>query len=155
QSGTPFSVVNGASNTGISVLDNAGLALGSGADSYPDLVPGGGLCDTSGARRGTIGPLLGNPCMFVAPRGLTQGSAGRNSMNNPSRTNFDMALFRTMTILRKEYALQFRAEMFNVFNHTQFSIYDPTRGNTGSNTISCYGDSSTNYSAGASTCLPG
>jgi hypothetical protein len=38
-------------------------------------------------------------------------------------------------------------ETFNVFNDTQFRIYNPDRGNTGSNTISCYGGA--NYSAGA------
>jgi hypothetical protein len=53
----------------------------------------------------------------------------------------------------KHYAIhegsevEFRVEAFNVFNHTQFRIYDPNLGNTGSNTISCYGGS--NYSAGA------
>jgi hypothetical protein len=38
-------------------------------------------------------------------------------------------------------------DTFNVFNHTQFEIYDPIRGNTGNNTINCYGPASTGYSA--------
>jgi len=46
-------------------------------------------------------------------------------------------------------------EAFNVFNHTQYRIYDADRGNTGSNVINCYGDISTGYSAGASSCLAG
>src|SRR5262249_28333861 len=51
QSGTPFSVVNGDNTSGVGKLDNAGLALGLGADSYPDIVPGAS-CDlrNTGAR---------------------------------------------------------------------------------------------------------
>jgi hypothetical protein len=155
QSGTPFSVVNGASNTGISEVDNAGFALGLGADSYPDLAQGGATCDTTTSSKQTIGPLVANPCMFVAPRGLTQGNAGRNFLNNPARTNFDVAMLKNFNVGGEQRTLQFRAEVFNLFNHTQFVTYDPVKGNTASNTISCYGDATTNFSAGASDCLAG
>jgi hypothetical protein len=160
QSGNPFSVINGASASGISVLDNAGLALGLGADSYPDLAPRGTACATAPGASGTFGPVLGNRCRFVAPRGLTQGSAGRNSMYNPSRVNFDWALLRDFKVWG-ERTLQFRAEAFNIFNHTQFRIYDPVKGNTASNTISCYGEwdslytVGTSFSAGAPSCNAG
>jgi hypothetical protein len=161
QTGTPFSVVNGASSSGISVLDNAGLALGLGADSYPDLAPRGTTCNNVlNYGTGTFGPVLGNRCRFVAPRGLTQGSAGRNSMYNPSRINFDWALLRDFKVWG-ERSLEFRAEAFNIFNNTQFRIYDPVKGNTASNTISCYGawDSlysvGTSFSAGAPSCNAG
>jgi hypothetical protein len=159
QTGTPFSVVNGATSYGVSVLDNAGLALGLGADSYPDLAPPGPQCTTPSAA-GTFGPVLGNRCRFVAPRGLTQGDAGRNSMYNPGRLNFDWALLRDFKVLG-ERSLQFRAEAFNLFNTTQFRIFDPAKGNTGSNTIDCYGpwDSLYNvgvsFSAGAPNCATG
>ncbi len=59
-------------------------------------------------------------------------------MNNPSRLNFDVALLKHFKITEGSN-LEFRAEAFNVFNHTQFRIYDPDKGNTGSNTITCYG----------------
>ncbi|MGB8260660.1 MAG: carboxypeptidase regulatory-like domain-containing protein [Terracidiphilus sp.] len=154
QSGTPFSVINSASGTGISVLDNAGLALGENADSYPDLLPHPGHYCPRIRDTGTIGPLIGDPCHFVAPRGLTQGNAGRNFMNNPGRTNFDMALLKEWKVFHDD-TLQFRAEAFNIFNHAQFTLYDATRGNTASNTASCYGDETTGYSAGSSQCTAG
>jgi hypothetical protein len=48
-----------------------------------------------------------------------------------------------------EQDLEFRAEFFNIFNHTQFRIYDPTNvGNTGNNVINCYGPVYAQYSAG-------
>jgi hypothetical protein len=153
QSGTPFSVINGASSNGISVLDNAGVANGTGAGSYPDVI--GDVHQTApfGARNSkSFGPVLGNPAAFAAPEGLTFGDAGRNFMNNPSRLNFDVALLKHFKITEGSN-LEFRVEGFNVFNHTEFRIYDPDLGNTGSNTISCYGG--LNNSAGDPSCLSG
>jgi hypothetical protein len=49
-------------------------------------------------------------------------------------------------------SLQFRIETFNLFNHTQFRVYDPSNpGNTGNNVITCY--AGPNNSAGAQGCL--
>jgi hypothetical protein len=153
QSGTPFSVINGGSGNGISVLDNAGVANGTGAGSYPDVV---GNADKNapfgGNNTKSFGPILGNPAAFVAPEGLTFGNAGRNFMNNPGRLNFDVALLKHFKITEGTN-LEFRAEAFNVFNHTQFRIYDPDKGNTGSNTITCYGG--VTNSAGDPGCLIG
>jgi hypothetical protein len=149
QTGTPFSIVNGGSSL-MSVLDNAGVANGMGAGSYPDVNRSASPCYGSGASG--IGPLLGNPCEFVAPRGLTFGNAGRNFMNNPNRFNVDLALAKQVT-LPHERSLEFRAEVFNFFNNVQYRIYDPSIGNTASNTITCYGDVTTGYSAAAPGCL--
>jgi hypothetical protein len=150
--GTPFSVVNQGGTTGIATADNAGVGNALGVGSYPDRVgnPRGVKPDVA-ASAGTaanIGPLLLNPSAFVAPRGLTFGNAGRNSVNNPSRTNFNMSLFKRFSVFG-EQNLEFRTEVFNIFNHTQFRIYDPTNpGNTGNNVVNCYGPVYARYSAG-------
>ena len=145
QSGTPFSVINNAGTSGIGVLDNAGVANGVGAGSYPDITNDSGPAGLK-SNSASFGPLLRNPNEFVAPRGLTFGNAGRNVLNNPSRLNFDMSLLKHFAI-KEGSEVEFRAEAFNIFNNTQFRIYDPNFGNTGSNTVSCYGGP--NYSAGA------
>jgi len=145
QSGTPFSVINGGSSNGISVLDNAGVANGVGAGSYPDVVKNPSPSPDERFNTKSFGPLLGNPNMFVAPRGLTFGNAGRNFFNNPSRINFDMSILKHFKVA-EDRVFEFRAEAFNVFNHTQFRIFDPNLGNTGSNVISCYGGP--NFTAG-------
>jgi hypothetical protein len=151
QSGVPFSVINGGSATGISVLDNAGVANGVGAGSYPDVIGDPHLHPPLGATNPqSIGPALLNPAAFAAPAGLTFGDAGRNFLNNPSRLNFDVALLKHFKVTEAS-TLEFRAEAFNVFNHTQFIIYDPDRGNQANNTISCYGG--LNNSAGDPSCL--
>jgi hypothetical protein len=153
--GTPYSIINAGSSNGISSLDNAGVANGTGAGSYPDLVidPGHPLVPPSTNGSTTIGPLLGNPNRYVAPQGLTFGDAGRNAMNNPGRLNFDAALVKNISINEK-YTLQLRLEGFNVFNHTQFEVYDSSRaGISGNNIITCYGGADS--SAGDPSCLAG
>jgi len=138
QSGTPFTVINSAGNTGISLTDNAGVASGLGiAASYPDRVRGL-AAPPSATTVESVGPLLENPSEFVAPRGLTFGNAGRNSLNNPGRLNFDMALLKHFRV--SEFSqFEFRAEFFNIFNHAEFRTYDPDNpGGSGNNVISCY-----------------
>jgi len=162
QTGSPFSIINAGGSGAVAVPDNAGVANGYSrangepAYSYPDLATNYGPAALKN-NASSFGPLLGNPNEFVAPRGLTFGDAGRNYFNNPSRLNFDMSLLKHFPI-REGSEVEFRAEAFNVFNHTQFRLYNPDLGNTGSNTISCYGGS--DYSAGAyfpggSDCLTG
>jgi hypothetical protein len=149
QTGTPFSVVNVGSASGVGTADNAGVGDAIGLGSYPDRVGNPRGVKPNVAPSGSnIGPLLLNPSAFAAPRGLTFGNAGRNSVNNPARTNFNMSLVKKLLLL-SEQDLEFRAELFNIFNHTQFRIYDPTNpGNTGNNQINCYGPDYAQYSAG-------
>jgi Carboxypeptidase regulatory-like domain/TonB-dependent Receptor Plug Domain len=123
QTGTPFSVVNTQN------IDNAGTGntVSSNASgsviSYPDVV--GNIHGKPGIRHpsGVQGPRLYNSDAFVAPRGLTYGDAGRNLLNLPARTDFDMGLFKNFAI-RESMHFEFRAEAFNVFNHTQWSGVD-------------------------------
>lgn len=149
ETGIPFTVINGGSPNGVSVLDNAGVFNSVGAGSYPDLVgnPQRNIPKEAASSNGSynFGPLLLNPAAFSAPRGLTFGTAGRNVLNNPRRWNFDTAMHKDMAI-KEGINIEFRAEVFNIFNHTQFRIYDPTLGNQANNTVSCYGP--TSYSAG-------
>jgi hypothetical protein len=148
QTGTPFSVINGGSSGGIAVSDNGGVANYFGTGSYADCV-GNPHSHVNGGHSiaQSFGPLLANPQAYVAPRGLTFGDCGRNSLNNPKRTNFNVSLLKHFKVLG-ERDLEFRAEGFNIFNHTQFRIYDPSHpGNTGNNIIGCYGGAEVSYSA--------
>ncbi|MGD0730968.1 MAG: carboxypeptidase regulatory-like domain-containing protein [Terracidiphilus sp.] len=152
QTGSPFSVINAGSANGIGAADNAGVGNSLGLGSYPDLVgKPRGVKPNGATSSSNFGPLLLNPSAFAAPRGLTFGNAGRNVLNNPARTNFNMSLLKTFP-LSGERTIEFRTEVFNIFNHTQFRIYDPTHpGNTGNNVVNCYGDVTTGYNAGATT----
>ncbi len=155
--GTPFSVINGGGSDGTGSADNAGVGDGLGIGSYPDVISKT-HSGTPFVQQGpnSVGPLLLNPGAFAAPRGLTFGDAGRNYLNNPSRINFNISLFKHFKPAHERLDVEFRAEAFNVFNHTQFRITDPANpGNTGNNVINCYGSQTELYSAGASGCLTG
>ncbi len=159
QTGTPFSVINGGSPGGIGVSDNGGVANYFGTGSYADCVgnPSIGI-PYAGNNAQSFGPLLANPAAYVAPQGLTFGNCGRNSARNPTRVNFNMSLLKHFKVFG-ERDLEFRAEAFNIFNHTQFRIYDPSHpGNTGNNVIGCYGGATSGYSAAGGdgvNCLEG
>jgi hypothetical protein len=170
QSGSPFSVYNlgngncgSVGDCGIAPADNAGVSnsIASGF-SYPDVIgnPQQGVSSSAFAgNQPGFGPLLFNPSAFVAPTGLTFGDAGRNILRNPWRTNFDMALIKHFNITESRY-FEFRAEAFNVFNHTEFSYLGGDAGSaadnsnggakTNANQITCYGV--TDNSAGDPTC---
>jgi hypothetical protein len=127
-SGTPFSVVN--------PTDNAGVAAGVGSGSRADIVgdPNTGFSRTPAQG---FGPLWYNPNAFAVPVGLTFGDSGRNVLRNPRRTNFDMALFKHFQV-KESMAFEFRAEAFNVFNHTEWGGIagdGGSAGGVGNNTI--------------------
>jgi len=158
QTGTPFTVINIGSPDGISTQDNAGVANGSGAGSYPDLCGNPYAAPPRGGDNvNSFGPLLLNPGAFCAPRGLTFGDAGRNVLRNPVRFNADLAFLKHWTV-RERSSVEFRIEVFNLFNNTQFRIYDPTLGNQANNTVNCYGGLGSGYSAAGgdgTNCLSG
>jgi hypothetical protein len=155
QSGTPFTVINGGGNNGISVPDNAGVANLAGAGSYPDVVasPHGHTAVPIPPNSSSVGPLLYNPAAFAAPQGLTFGDEGRNFLNNPHRLNFDFTLLKNFRVTESS-GLEFRLEAFNVFNHTQFRIFNSNIGNTASNIAGCYGGPGYT-TAGGLTPVPG
>ncbi len=141
ESGSPFSVANGL------LSDNAGVAnavAANGAQSFPDLVSNA-TANIPNAPLAGFGPLLFNPGAFVAPRGLTFGTTPRNYLRNPRRTNFDMALFKHFAI-NERVGFEFRAEGFNVFNHTQWLWLGGDAGSAAANagsansTIGVYGE---------------
>ncbi|MFN0106710.1 MAG: carboxypeptidase regulatory-like domain-containing protein [Bryobacteraceae bacterium] len=61
--------------------------------------------------------------VFRAPAVGTIGNAARTNLRGPGINNWDIALFKNIP-LRERLKLQFRAELYNAFNHTQFSAYD-------------------------------
>jgi hypothetical protein len=142
QTGTPFSVTDS--------LYGAGVGNGIGTGAYLNLVGNPYSAPNAPAGLpGVFGPLLYNPAAFAAPEGLTFGTAPRNVLNNPSRWNLDSGLFKQFAFTEHK-TLEFRAEGFNVLNHTQWL---PLGGNnsTGNSSTSCF--AGPNNSAGDPSCL--
>jgi hypothetical protein len=62
---------------------------------------------------------------FSKPDALSFGNTGRGILRGPGRANFNLSLFKSFRIpfgsaYPEGAQLQFRAEAFNAFNHTQF-----------------------------------
>jgi hypothetical protein len=58
------------------------------------------------------------------------GNAGRNSLEGPNLLNFDFSVIKNTPITRisETFNVQFRAEIFNIFNHSNFNPTLPYAG---------------------------
>ena len=112
QTGLPFTVAllpdNNNTNTGIG-------NLGFGANDRPNVVGN---------------PVLSNPTpqewfntsAFAIPPGQF-GNAGRNILNGPGLETVNFSIIKN-TALTERLNMQFRAESFNLLNHTNFNLPD-------------------------------
>jgi len=64
------------------------------------------------------GFLAFNTACFASPRAGAFGNAGRDAINGPGVNNWDVG-FEKFFPVWEQTRLEFRAEMFNAFNHTQ------------------------------------
>ncbi|HUQ32410.1 MAG TPA: carboxypeptidase regulatory-like domain-containing protein [Pyrinomonadaceae bacterium] len=103
-SGTPLNIFSGA--------DTAGL--GGAGSQRPDLIPGVDIYATGNDPLQII-----NPAAFRIPAQGRIGSLGRGSVRGPGSKNVDFSVAKNWKV-RERVGLQFRAEMFNVFNFVNF-----------------------------------
>ncbi|MHB8500733.1 MAG: TonB-dependent receptor [Candidatus Acidiferrales bacterium] len=87
----------------------------------PDLVPGMPIWIADGTAPG--GKRL-NPAAFVLPATPRQGTLGRNRFAGFGATQIDTSLGRKF-VLSERLQLQFRTDVFNIFNHPNFFTADP------------------------------
>jgi hypothetical protein len=104
QSGNPFSPI-------IPVTDTRGSLL---AFNRPNLVPGQPLYVSNP-----------NPSQWLNKAAFSQqatgfGNIGRNTLTAPGLMNLDLSASKN-TMIRESIALQFRAEVFNILNHPNFT----------------------------------
>jgi hypothetical protein len=100
----------------------------------PDLVPGMSNSPIEGSTAGcgqfAAGTPLGtpdlyfDPCAFALPPRGTFGDLARSSVIGPGYANVDLAVTKN-TALAEEVNVQFRAEVFNIFNRANFNLPDP------------------------------
>lgn len=66
---------------------------------------------------------------FAAPLTGYFGNSGRAPLNGPGINNWDVGIEKNFAIpVREQTRLQFRAEMFNTFNHAQFGLPNQNTG---------------------------
>jgi hypothetical protein len=65
-----------------------------------------------------------NPSAFIQPLPGTYGNVGRNTLPGPSLLETDVSAAKKI-IFSERLGLQFRAEIFNLFNHTNLNTPNP------------------------------
>jgi hypothetical protein len=64
-----------------------------------------------------------NPLAFARPAEGTLGNTGKNIIRGPNINQWDISVYKNARI-SEHVTLQFRAETFNTFNHTQFATFN-------------------------------
>jgi hypothetical protein len=114
-SGLPFTPVVGGDPLGMN---------NSAAIDFPDRLnlPG---CNHP-VNPGNASHYIKTEC-FVAPQPATRfGNSGRNIAPGPGLSNLDVSLFKNNYVLNEKANIQFRAEVFNVLNKTNFAVPNRT-----------------------------
>jgi hypothetical protein len=111
QSGDPLTVISSA--------DTSDTALGQDRAQYNGANPyAHGTCaDSAGPCRSFL-----NTSAFSVPAYGTFGNVGKGEFSGPGYVDWDAGVYRVFPI-HEETTLQFRAEYFNVLNHT--NLADP------------------------------
>lgn len=122
QSGLPFSPL-------VSTGDS-GIAAGPGGAVRPNIVGDPNRAGPVAANPTCVAPTSihnrdnwYNPCAYLKPV-ASFGDAGRNSLVGPSFVNFNFSIFKNFSITER-WKLQFRTEIFNIFNHTNLGLPNP------------------------------
>ena len=75
-----------------------------------------------------------NTAAFVAAPFGTFGNAARNNIIGPGLNNFDFSALKSF-VLSEQKRLEFRTEIFDIFNHTNFSLFSQAAGSYVGNVI--------------------
>jgi hypothetical protein len=123
RSGDPLTVTSGNNNVDGSG-QNRDRAVISG------LPYGGSACPPTAHCKNWLNPTsFSNPIANTAAPSSSYGNVIKGSLVGPRYTDLDMALARNFPI-KERVTIQFRAEYFNIFNHTNFGDPATTLGGT-------------------------
>jgi hypothetical protein len=67
-----------------------------------------------------------NTDAFARPAKSTFGTIGIRPLRGPGINNWDLSISKRIPLYTEQQYIQFRAEFFNAWNHTQFSGWDTT-----------------------------
>jgi hypothetical protein len=116
RSGDPLTILSGQSNNS-GTLQNRDRAVYLGTNPY-----GGNAC--AAASTSTPCKNFLNPAAFTNNPVGTFGNAQKGEFVGPQYVDWDTSVFRNFPVYKDLVNLQFRAEFFDVLNHTNF--LDPT-----------------------------
>jgi hypothetical protein len=113
-------ISSGFPDTLIDSINDSGAEFSNGGNendwNRPNQVAG---CNSHNAAHGQLQWI--NTACFVAPPSGELGNASRAPATGPDFVNTDFSVIKQIALPR-EMGLNFRAEFFNLFNHSQFGI---------------------------------
>jgi hypothetical protein len=124
-SGTPFTVLN---SNDVS-LEGSAPEISGFSSNRPNVVgdpfkPGPVAANpgcTNFPAQARVPSAWFNPCAFVQPATGSFGNEGRNAIQGPGYVNWDFSVFKNIQLSERN-RLQFRAELFNILNHTNLRL---------------------------------
>jgi hypothetical protein len=138
-SGFPLFITTSANDTGVNFEWN-GSSL-----NRPDEVSNPFLGGTVAANPTCTAPAQVrnkqywfNPCAFVPAPAGELGTISRAPLSGPRFVNTDFSAFKNF-LVHEGYVVQFRAEMFNLFNHSQFYLGGGSTGMQDESSTSTFG----------------
>ena len=128
RSGRPFTLSANSNSTALGGARGGGLV-----SAFADCLGDASL--PSGER--TVDRWFNtSPDVVRTPTPARLGNCGRNTLRGPNLTNFDASLVRTFDYFGEDRSLEFRWEVFNVFNTPQFGLPDRNVSGTAAGRIS-------------------
>ena len=125
-SGSPFTIYSGIQQTGV-----GSNGVESGSADRPDQVGRPILSTGRTVREDYFGLGAANASLFSIPINVPGGTGpnhgrfgtlGRDTFRGPAFHGFDVSLIKETSLSRERVKLQFRAEVFNVFNLVNFAL---------------------------------
>jgi hypothetical protein len=117
-SGFPIFIVDSANGSGVNFQNNGNSLIRPDQISNPVLPGGGANCPN---KLNTTVAFF-NTCAFAAPAAGELGNASRTPVNGPDFVNTDFSVIKRFALPWEGTGLDFRAEIFNLFNHAQFGL---------------------------------
>lgn len=109
-SGFPVFIYDSSNGSGVAFSNNGN------SFSRPDQV-----CNPNSGVSQSLGQWFNTSCFAHAAPGEL-GNAGRAPLNGPDFVNTDFSVIKRFALPWENMGLDFRAEIFNLFNHAQFGL---------------------------------
>jgi hypothetical protein len=88
------------------------------------------ICDANAGAPHILGQWFNTSCFADVPRGQVRpGNSTRYPIRGPGFQRWDMSVLKNFPVTER-IRVQFRAEFFNIFNHTNFQGVAATLGTT-------------------------